>query len=64
MIHGANDTNCPVEEARQMVAAISTRGVPVELILFPDEGHAFVMPANRARAGLETARWFERYLTA
>ena len=47
-----------------MVAAISTRGVPVELILFPDEGHAFVMPANRARAGLETARWFERYLTA
>jgi dipeptidyl aminopeptidase/acylaminoacyl peptidase len=64
VIHGANDTNCPVEEAQQMVAAISRRRVPVELILFPDEGHGFVLPANRARAVLETARWFERYLTA
>lgn len=64
VIHGANDTNCPVEEAQQMVAAISTRGVPVELILFPDEGHGFALPANRARAVLETARWFEQYLAA
>jgi dipeptidyl aminopeptidase/acylaminoacyl peptidase len=64
VIHGANDTNCPVEEAQQMVAAIAGRGVPVELLLFPDEGHGFVVPTNRARAVLGTARWFERFLTA
>jgi len=64
VIHGANDTNCPVQEAQQMVASISQRGIPVELIIFPDEGHGFVMPENRARAVLETARWFERYLSA
>ena len=64
VIHGANDTNCPVDEAQQMVAAIADRGIPVELILFPDEGHGFTLPSNRARAALETARWFERYLTA
>ena len=64
VLHGANDTNCPVVEAEQMVAAIGGRGIPVELILFPDEGHGFVMPANRARAVLETARWFERHLNA
>jgi dipeptidyl aminopeptidase/acylaminoacyl peptidase len=62
VIHGANDTNCPVVEAEQMVAAIAERGVPVELILFPDEGHGFVGSANRTRAMLETAKWFGRYL--
>jgi dipeptidyl aminopeptidase/acylaminoacyl peptidase len=64
VIHGANDTNCPVVEAHQMVTSIRGRGIPVELILFPDEGHGFVMPANRARAVLETAHWFKRHLFA
>jgi len=64
VLHGANDTNCPVEEAQQIASALTGRGVPVELVVFPDEGHGFTRPANRARAALETARWFEGYLKA
>lgn len=62
VLHGANDTNVPVIEAEQMVAEIGKRNVPVELVLFPDEGHGFVKTANRVRATVETTRWFQRYL--
>src|SRR5438132_9664373 len=45
--HGANDTNVPVIEAEQIVNNLRSRGVPVEYILFPDEGHGFRRMSNR-----------------
>ncbi len=62
VLHGANDTNVPVVEAEQVVELLAERGVPVELVLFPDEGHGFRKTANRIRATVEMVRWFERYL--
>jgi hypothetical protein len=35
VIHGANDTNVPVIEAEQVVAALAARGVPHRYVLFP-----------------------------
>ena len=37
-MHGANETNLPVVESEQVLAALKKRGVPVEYVLFPDEG--------------------------
>jgi dipeptidyl aminopeptidase/acylaminoacyl peptidase len=62
VLHGANDTNVPVVEAEQTVESLKRRGVPVEYVLFPDEGHGFRKAPNRVRAAVETVRWFERYL--
>ena len=62
VLHGANDTNVPVGEAEQVVAGLRARGVPVEFILFPDEGHGFQKTVNRIRAAEAVAGWFERYL--
>ncbi|MGB7124134.1 MAG: S9 family peptidase [Thermoplasmata archaeon] len=62
VLHGANDTNVPVVEAEQVVAELRKRRVPVELILFPDEGHGFVKTANRIRATREIVRWFVLHL--
>ena len=39
VLHGANDTNVPVVEAEQVVDNLKERGIPVEYVLFPDEGH-------------------------
>jgi dipeptidyl aminopeptidase/acylaminoacyl peptidase len=62
VLHGANDTNVPVIEAQQVVQALERRGVPVQLVLFPDEGHGFRKIANRVRSTTAIVRWFETYL--
>ena len=49
VLHGANDTNVPVIEAEQVVENLKKRNVPVEYVLFPDEGHGFVKPENRLK---------------
>ena len=37
--HGANDPRVPVSEAEQVAEAVRERGVPVETLIFEDEGH-------------------------
>jgi dipeptidyl aminopeptidase/acylaminoacyl peptidase len=60
--HGANDTNVPVIEAEQIVKALKDRGVPVEYILFPDEGHGWRKTPNRIRSTVEMVRFFQEHL--
>jgi dipeptidyl aminopeptidase/acylaminoacyl peptidase len=62
VLHGANDTNVPVVEAEQVVESLEERGVPVEYILFPDEGHGFRKTTNRIRSTTAIVAWFDRYL--
>ncbi|HET8846807.1 MAG TPA: S9 family peptidase [Ktedonobacteraceae bacterium] len=62
VLHGANDTNVPVIEAEQVVEHLKRRAVPVEYVLFSDEGHGFLKAANRIRASREIVSWFVRYL--
>jgi len=62
VLHGANDTNVPVVEAEQVVASLKKRGVPVEYVLFPDEGHGWRKTPNRIRSTVAIAQWFEKYL--
>jgi dipeptidyl aminopeptidase/acylaminoacyl peptidase len=60
--HGANDTNVPVIEAEQIVDTLKQRGVSVEYILFPDEGHGWRMTANRIRSITEQVIFFDAHL--
>lgn len=60
--HGANDTNVPVIEAEQIVKTLKERGVPVEYILFPDEGHGWRKIPNRIRSAVEMMRFFREHL--
>jgi len=62
VLHGANDTNVPVIEAEQTVAALKQRGLPVEYILFPDEGHGWRKQANRITSTVAITRFFVKYL--
>lgn len=64
VIHGLNDTNVPVAEAEQTVAALQRQRVAVEYVLFPDEGHGFLKEPNRVRATTATVGWFLRHLNA
>lgn len=62
VLHGANDTNVPVIEAEQTVAALKQRGLPVEYILFPDEGHGWRKTANRIASTVAITKFFVKYL--
>jgi dipeptidyl aminopeptidase/acylaminoacyl peptidase len=62
VLHGANDTNVPVVEAEQVVDSLKRRSVPVDYVLFPDEGHGFRKTPNRIRSTVSIVRWFEKYL--
>jgi dipeptidyl aminopeptidase/acylaminoacyl peptidase len=62
VLHGANDTNVPVVEAEQVVDSLKSRDVPVEYVLFPDEGHGFRKTKNRITATVSIVRWFEKHL--
>jgi dipeptidyl aminopeptidase/acylaminoacyl peptidase len=62
VLHGANDTNVPVMEAEQVVESLKKRGVPVEYVLFPDEGHGFQKIPNRIRSNVALVKWFAKWL--
>ncbi|HEV7504982.1 MAG TPA: S9 family peptidase [Thermoanaerobaculia bacterium] len=62
VLHGANDTNVPLVEAKQVAEELKKRGVPVESVIFPDEGHGFRKTPNRVRSTVEIVRWFDKYL--
>lgn len=46
VLQGAHDPRVNKVESEQMVAAVQEQGVPVTYVLYPDEGHWFVRPAN------------------
>jgi len=60
--HGANDTNVPVIEAAQIVENLKRRNVPVEYILFPDEGHGFRKEKNRITSTVKMVEFFVAHL--
>jgi dipeptidyl aminopeptidase/acylaminoacyl peptidase len=62
VVHGALDTNVPVNEANQVVAALRALGRDVEYLELPGEGHEYRRVASR-RLLLETmARFLLRTL--
>lgn len=60
--HGANDTNCPVIEAEQVVEALKKNNVPVQYTLFPDEGHGWQKTKNKITSTVEIVEWFTTHL--
>jgi dipeptidyl aminopeptidase/acylaminoacyl peptidase len=62
VVHGANDPRVPLGEAEQIVAAVRSRGLPVEYLVFADEGHGLVKRANRLVAYPAIARFLDQHL--
>ncbi|MEF8852158.1 MAG: S9 family peptidase [Haloarculaceae archaeon] len=50
VMHGANDPRVPVGEAEQIADEARDQGVPVEKLVFDDEGHGITKLENRIEA--------------
>lgn len=46
VVQGTNDPRVPKEESDQVVERLRARGIPVEYMVFEDEGHGFTKRAN------------------
>ena len=59
---GANDPRVPQAQSDSMVTALRRRGVPVEYLVFPDEGHGFVRPENNLKFYAAAEAFLAKYL--
>ncbi|WP_068277938.1 alpha/beta hydrolase family protein [Aldersonia kunmingensis] len=62
VVHGQQDTNVPVSESEQIVAALRARGGRAELLFFDDEGHEIVKRENKAIMAATIVQWLTEIL--
>ncbi|RWU09120.1 S9 family peptidase [Pseudidiomarina gelatinasegens] len=62
VVQGANDPRVLQVESDEMVEAIRANNVPVEYVLFDDEGHGFAVKENRIEAQEAYLKFLETYL--
>ncbi len=62
VLQGANDPRVLKVESEEIVAAARKNGVPVEYVIFPDEGHGFVKKENQIRGYTAVIVFLDRHL--
>jgi dipeptidyl aminopeptidase/acylaminoacyl peptidase len=62
VLQGANDPRVLQVESDEIVAAAKKNGVPVEYIVFPDEGHGFVKRDNEIKGYGGVIAFLDKYL--
>ena len=63
VIHGLADFRVPPEQGLGAFTALKRRGIPSQLLVFPDENHWVLSPANSIQWHETVAAWLERYLS-
>lgn len=62
VVQGANDPRVLQVESDELVAAVRASGVPVEYVLFPDEGHGFRRRENRITASEAYLKFLDEHI--
>ncbi len=62
LIHGDDDRNVPFSESVNLTEALRRQGTPVELLVFPDEVHGFLLHRNWLAAYEASAAFLAREL--
>ncbi len=59
---GKQDRHVDFEQSIAMFIALRSLNKPVELLLYPNEGHVLLRPENQYKATKYTLDWFDQYL--
>ena len=62
VIQGANDPRVIKPESDEIVEAVKKNGVPVEYVVFPDEGHGFSKKKNSIEANRKILEFLDKHL--
>jgi dipeptidyl aminopeptidase/acylaminoacyl peptidase len=62
VIHGGQDFRVPETQGFATFTALRRRGVPAELLYFPDENHWVLQPANSILWHDTVLGWLDRWL--
>lgn len=62
VVQGGNDVRVLKQESEEIVEAVRRNGVPVEYLLFPDEGHNFTKRTNSVAAWRKVHQFLDREL--
>ncbi|MEM7280374.1 MAG: prolyl oligopeptidase family serine peptidase [Pseudomonadota bacterium] len=62
VVQGANDPRVLQVESDELVEAVRENDVPVEYVVFPDEGHGFVKRENKITASEAYVKFLDQYL--
>ena len=62
VLQGANDPRVLKRESDEIVAAVKKKGIPVEYVLFPDEGHGFVKKENEIKGYTQVLNFLDLHL--
>jgi dipeptidyl aminopeptidase/acylaminoacyl peptidase len=62
VLQGANDPRVIKPESDDIVAAVKKNGVPVEYVVFGDEGHGFTKKKNQIEGYRKILEFLDRYL--
>jgi len=64
VLQGANDPRVIKPESDDIVAAVKRNGIPVEYIVFDDEGHGFSKKKNQIVGYRAILEFLERHLAS
>ncbi|RPI46725.1 MAG: S9 family peptidase [Bacteroidetes bacterium] len=64
VLQGANDPRVLQVESDEIVEAVRANGVPVEYVIFDDEGHGFMKKENQVEGYGKIMEFLENYLKA
>ena len=62
VFQGANDVRVLPVESDEIVAGVKKNGVPVEYVVYPDEGHGFAKKENQITTSKRTLEFLNKYM--
>jgi dipeptidyl aminopeptidase/acylaminoacyl peptidase len=61
ILHSRDDRRCPIAMGRMFHQTLRARGVPTQMVVYPNEGHGIRQPRHQADVLRRTLAWFQKY---
>jgi dipeptidyl aminopeptidase/acylaminoacyl peptidase/lysophospholipase L1-like esterase len=58
ILHSRDDRRCPLPMGKMFHQALLSRGIPTQMVIYPDEGHGIRQPKHQVDVLKRTLAWF------